>query len=822
MKISYKWLKDLMNFSLTAEETAAILTDCGLEVEGVETFETVRGGLRGLKIGEVLTCEPHPNSDHLHVTTVNVGDPEPLHIVCGAPNVAAGQKVVVATIGTVLYSGDESFTIKKSKLRGEPSEGMICAEDEIGLGTSHDGIMVLPEEAVPGTPAAEYFHVESDTIFEIGLTPNRCDAICHFGVARDLYAALSQRGIPCSTLVRRNAREVQPVSGVHSRIDIVIENTTDCPRYSGVLLEGINVKESPEWLQTKLKSVGVRPINNIVDITQFIMLEYGQPMHAFDADKIEGNKVIVKNLPEGTPFVTLDGNEVKLSAADLMICNEKEGMCIAGVYGGLHSGITANTTRLFLESAYFNPVSIRKTAKRHGLKTDASFRYERGCDPTITVYALKRAVELVMDLAGGYPVMDIVDRYPNIIAPCQITLYYDEVNQVAGKVIEKKTVTRILELLDMEVKPVGEDKVIVTVPQNKVDVTRPIDLIEEILRIYGYNNIEIPTTLNYDMSCLRQNDGAYQMQISISKYLADNGFYEVMNNSLTKAEYAEKFDFLDERETVKLLNPLSSELNAMRQTLLFSGLENVARNVNNKAADLRIFEFGKTYHFNPQTVVGDDVTIRYQEKEMMSMFVTGKLGEDDWSGKAAEADFFYLRNMIDNFLQKINFPMEKMTLVTDDEPRMFAQHVAYRVGELTPVRVGVLRKDILRAFDIKKSVYYAEIEVKTLNELIQGRAVSFQPINTFPAVRRDLALVVDKTVNYDTLEKIARKYASKLLKQVSLFDVYEGSRVGEGQKSYALNFVLQSADKTLTDEEINKVMNKLISAYEREIGAKLR
>ena len=771
MKISYKWLKDLMNFSLTAEETAAILTDCGLEVEGVETFETVRGGLRGLKIGEVLTCEPHPNSDHLHVTTVNVGDPEPLHIVCGAPNVAAGQKVVVATIGTVLYSGDESFTIKKSKLRGEPSEGMICAEDEIGLGTSHDGIMVLPEEAVPGTPAAEYFHVESDTIFEIGLTPNRCDAICHFGVARDLYAALSQRGIPCSTLVRRNAREVQPVSGVHSRIDIVIENTTDCPRYSGVLLEGINVKESPEWLQTKLKSVGVRPINNIVDITQFIMLEYGQPMHAFDADKIEGNKVIVKNLSEGTPFVTLDGNEVKLSAADLMICNEKEGMCIAGVYGGLHSGITANTTRLFLESAYFNPVSIRKTAKRHGLKTDASFRYERGCDPTITVYALKRAVELVMDLAGGYPVMDIVDRYPNIIAPCQITLYYDEVNQVAGKVIEKKTVTRILELLDMEVKPVGEDKVIVTVPQNKADVTRPIDLIEEILRIYGYNNIEIPTTLNYDMSCLRQNDGAYQMQISISKYLADNGFYEVMNNSLTKA--------------VKI-------------------------------------EFGKTYHFNPQTVVGDDVTIRYQEKEMMSMFVTGKLGEDDWSGKAAEADFFYLRNMIDNFLQKINFPMEKMTLVTDDEPRMFAQHVAYRVGELTPVRVGVLRKDILRAFDIKKPVYYAEIEVKTLNELIQGRAVSFQPINTFPAVRRDLALVVDKTVNYDTLEKIARKYASKLLKQVSLFDVYEGSGVGEGQKSYALNFVLQSADKTLTDEEINKVMNKLISAYEREIGAKLR
>ena len=821
MKISYKWLKELLKFNLTAEETAAYLTDCGLEVEGIEPFETVKGGLRGLKIGEVLTCEPHPNSDHLHVTTVNVGDPEPLHIVCGAPNVAAGQKVVVATIGTVLYNGEESFTIKKSKLRGELSEGMICAEDEIGLGTSHDGIMVLPEEAVPGTPAADYFKVDADTIFEIGLTPNRCDAICHFGVARDLYAALVQHGVPCSTLVRRNAREVQPVSGVHSRVDIVIENQKDCPRYSGVLIDDIKVQESPEWLQTKLKSVGVRPINNIVDITQYIMLELGQPMHAFDADKIEGNKVIVKNLPEGTPFVTLDGNEVKLSADDLMICNEKEGMCIAGVYGGLHSGITENTTRLFLESAYFNPVSIRKTAKRHGLKTDASFRYERGCDPSITVYALKRAVELVMELAGGYPVMNILDRYPNEIVPAQITLYYEDVNQVAGKMIDKQTITKILVLLDMEVKPAGDDKLIVTVPQNKADVTRPIDLIEEILRIYGYNNIEIPTTLTYDMSCLRQGDNAYQMQTTISKYLADNGFFEVMNNSLTKAEYAQRFDFLDERETVKLLNPLSSELNAMRQSLLFCGLENVSRNVNNKTADLRLFEFGKIYRLNPQSAVGDDVTIRYQEREMMSLFVTGKLGDDNWEGKSAEADFFYLRNMIDNFLQKVNFPMEKIQLVTDTEPKMFAQHVSYKVDDATPIHVGILRADILRYFDLKKPVYYAEIDVEAVNAL-RKTAVNYTPINPYPAVRRDLALVVDKDVTYDTLEKIGYKYASKLLKQVSLFDVFEGTALGEGKKSYALNFVLQSADRTLTDEEINKTMNKLVSAYEREVGAKLR
>jgi phenylalanyl-tRNA synthetase beta chain len=822
MKISYKWLKDLMKFNLTAEETSAYLTDCGLEVEGTETFETVRGGLRGLKIGEVLTCEAHPNSDHLHVTTVNVGEEEPLHIVCGAPNVAAGQKVVVATIGTVMYSGDESFTIKKSKLRGEPSEGMICAEDEIGLGSSHDGIMVLPEEAVPGTPAAEYFHVESDTIFEIGLTPNRCDAICHFGVARDLYASLMHHGIPCSALVRRNAREVQPVAGVHNRVDIIIENQKDCPRYSGVLLDGIKVQESPEWLQTKLRSVGVRPINNIVDITQFIMLELGQPMHAFDADKIEGNKVIVKNLPEGTPFVTLDGNEVKLSADDLMICNEKEGMCIAGVYGGLHSGITENTTRLFLESAYFNPVSIRKTAKRHGLKTDASFRYERGCDPSITVYALKRAVELVVELAGGYPVMDIVDRYPAEIEPVQITLYYDEVNRVAGKVIDKKTITNILMLLDMEVKSGGDDKIIVTVPLNKADVTRPIDLIEEILRIYGYNNIEIPSTLTYDMSCLRQNNSAYQMRMIISRYLADNGFFEVMNNSLTKAEYAVQYDFLDERETVKLLNPLSSELNAMRQTLLFSGLENVSRNVNNKMADLRLFEFGKIYRLNPQTVVGDDVTLRYQEHEMMSMFVTGKLGEDNWEGRSLAADFFYMRNMVDNFLQRINFPMEKIQLTSDSEPRMFVQHVSYKVGDQLPVHLGILRPDLLRQFDLKKPVYYAEIDVNMLDELRDKNPVSYQIINTFPAVRRDLALVVDQSVSYDTLEKIGYKYASKLLKKVSLFDVYEGAGVGEGKKSYALNFVLQSADKTLTDEEINKVMNKLIAAYEREAGAQLR
>ncbi len=822
MKISYKWLKDLLNFNLTADETAKYLTDCGLEVEGIEAFETIRGGLRGLKIGEVLTCENHPNSDHLHITTVNVGGEEPLHIVCGAPNVAAGQKVVVATIGTVLYNGDESFTIKKSKLRGEVSEGMICAEDEIGIGTSHDGIMVLPEEAVPGTDASEYFNVESDTIFEIGLTPNRCDAICHFGVARDLYATLVQHGIPCSTLVRRNAREIQPVAGVHARIDVIIENVEACPRYSGVLIENVNVKESPEWLQTKLKSVGIRPINNIVDITQFIMLEIGQPMHAFDADKIEGNKVIIKNLPEGTPFVTLDGNELKLDANDLMICNEKEGMCIAGVYGGLHSGITENTTRVFLESAYFNPVSIRKTAKRHGLHTDASFRYERGCDPTITVYALKRAIELVSELADGYPVMNIVDRYPVTIEPSTITLYYDEVNKKAGKEIDKQTITKILMLLDMEVKSVGDDKIVVTVPLCKADVTRPVDLIEEILRIYGYNNIEIPNTLSYDLSCMRKSDSAYQMTMAISKYLADNGFYEIMNNSLTKFEYAQHFDFIDETEAVKLLNPLSSELNVMRQTLLFSGLENVARNINNKIPDLKLFEFGKIYRLNNNTTDDDDVTVRYQEKEMMSLFVTGKNGSDNWQGKVEEADFFYLRNVIDNFLQRVNYPFNDSILSTEKGDRMFAQSISYNIDGNKILQIGVLKDNILKKFDIKKSIYYAEIDVKALFDVCNNRSVSYQTINPYPAVRRDLALVVNKDVDYDTLEKIGFKYGSKLLKQINLFDVYEGSGLGDNKKSYALNFVLQSPDKTLSEEDINKVMKKIITGYEREADAHLR
>lgn len=822
MKISYKWLKDLLTFDVSAEEVSHYLTNCGLEVEGVETADMVRGGLKGLVIGEVLTCEPHPNSDHLHVTTVNVGAGEPLHIVCGAANVAAGQKVVVATIGTVLYNGDESFTIKKSKLRGEPSEGMICAEDEIGIGNSHDGIMVLDENAVPGTPASEYFHLESDTVFEIGLTPNRCDAICHTGVARDLYAALMQDGRSCSPLILPNVPEVKPIAHVKLRVDVSVENTKDCPRYSGLLFDNVQVAPSPEWLQNKLRSVGVRPINNVVDITQFIMLELGQPMHAFDADKIKGNKVIVKNLPEGTSFVTLDGNEVKLSADDLMICNAEEGMCIAGVYGGLNSGVTDSTTRLFLESAYFNPVSIRKTAKRHGLKTDASFRYERGCDPDITVYALKRAAALVQELTGASIISELVDIYPYKIEPAQITLKYDQVNKVAGKNIDKQTISRILSMLGMEVQSSGDEQLLVRVPLSKADVTRPVDLIEEILRIYGYNNIEIPETLFYKMPTPQEDNQAYQCQMTISNYLADNGFYEVMNNSLTKAEYAERFDFIDSNHSVKLLNPLSNELSNMRQTLLFGVLENVSRNVNNKNSNLRLFEFGKTYHFNPETQVGDDVTLRYQERDEFVMLVTGKECEDSWNYKARDLDLFYLKNMAENVLLKVNFPVAQLQVSLEDSARMFADHISYCYGKDVVVTMGLVSPSVLKYFDLKKPVYYAEFNLEALARIADQQSVKYNTIAPYPSVKRDLALVVDKSVTYDTLEKIGLKYGSKLVKSISLFDVYEGDKVEEGKKSYALTFVLQHADKTLTDEEINKMMDKLVAAYEREAGAKLR
>ena len=822
MKISYSWLKEYIKFDVSPDEVAKYLTDCGLEVEGIETYEKIRGGLKGLVIGEVLTCEPHPDSDHLHITTVDVGGDTPLNVVCGAPNVAAGQKVVVATLGTVLYSGDESFTIKKSKIRGVQSEGMICAEDEIGLGTSHDGIMVLPKEAVVGTPAASYFKVENDAIFEIGITPNRSDAICHFGVARDLHAMLKINGVKCSSLVLPSAYEIKPnaLSNKSKRIEVSVRNKTACPRYTALCFDNVTVKESPEWLKERLKSIGVRPINNIVDITQYIMFEIGQPLHAFDADKITGDKVIVQNLPAGTPFITLDGNEVKLSDEDLMICNEKEGMCIAGVFGGLHSGITADTKRIFLESAYFNPTSVRKTSKRHNLKTDAAFRYERGCDPEITVYAIKRAANLIQELSGASVVSDIIDIYPTHIERPKIALRYDQINRIAGKEIDKEKVSEILALLGMEVQASGAEQILVTSPLNKVDVTRPIDLIEEILRIYGYNNIEIPASMTYDIG-LVTSDNHSSSQKKVSEYLTDNGFFEVMNNTLTKGSYAQKFDFIDENRTVALVNPLSNELNVLRQTLLFSGLEDIVRNINNKAQNLKLFEFGKTYN-----KIGDDkkadVTAQFAENDRIAMFVTGKNHDTVWNEAAKENDFFYLKNIFENLLVKLRFPIAKLSTEITNSDSRFAEALSYVVDGKCLATIGEVHPKVTRYFDIKQTVCFADVDAALLYDTMYKNQISFKPLPLYPAVKRDLALVVDSSVSYDTLEKIAYKYGSKLLKKVTLFDVYEGDKIGKGKKSYALNFVLQHSEKTLTDEAINKVMLKLIDAFAKEAGAQLR
>lgn len=819
MKISYNWLKQYIHFDLTPEITAKYLTSCGLEVEGIEEFETIKGGLKGFIIGEVLTCENHPDSDHLHVTTVNVGSESPLTIVCGASNIAQGQKVVVATIGAIVYFDQNSVTIKKSKIRGIVSEGMICAEDEIGIGSSHNGIMVLADNAKPGTSAASYFKVENDAIFEIGLTPNRSDAISHLGVARDLYAVLKVNNIPCSPIISPNVEDYIPTAKMNA-VDVVLEDKNGCPRYNGLTIQNVEVGESPEWLKNRLRSIGCRPINNVVDVTQYIMFEIGQPLHAFDADKIIGNKVIIKTLPEGTPFITLDGHEVKLSDEDLMICNAEKGMCIAGVYGGIESGVTSNTKNIFLESAYFNPLSVRKTSKRHNLKTDASFRFERGCDPEITKYAIIRAVNLIQELTGATKVSVITDIYPTEIERKKIILSFDEINKIAGKDIDRQLISNILLLLGMEVHANREEQLMVTIPLNKTDVTRPIDLIEEILRIYGYNNIEIPDSMTYQLS-IDNNVSNSDYQKTISQYLASNGFFEIMNNSLTKKIYSEAFDFIDENRTVAIMNPLSNELNVLRQSLLFSGLENIVRNINNKNPNLKLFEFGNCYHKNIDALKRDDVTKRFIENPVLSIFITGSSGNDNWYQPAKEMDFFFLKNYIHNLFLILNFPMQLLkTSVENSE--LFLENLCYTLGENEILKMGKIHPKISKYFDIKKPVYYAEFYLDMLYPFCNNSPVEYRQITFAPEVKRDLALVIDKDVSYEKLEFIAIKYGSKLLKSVHLFDVYEGDKIEAGKKSYALQFVLRHNEKTLTEEEINIVMNKLIAAFQKEVGARLR
>lgn len=820
MNISYNWLKEYVNFDLTPDEVAAALTSIGLETGGVEEVQTIKGGLEGLVIGEVLTCVEHPNSDHLHITTVNLGNGEPTQIVCGAPNVAAGQKVVVATLGTKLYDGDECFTIKKSKIRGVESIGMICAEDEIGIGTSHDGIIVLPEDAVPGTLAKDYYNVKSDYVLEVDITPNRADACSHYGVARDLYAYLIQNGK--QAVLTKPSVDAFAVENHDLDIKVTVENSEACPRYAGVTVKGVTVKESPEWLQNKLRIIGLRPINNVVDITNYIVHAFGQPLHCFDADKIKGGEVIVKTMPEGTPFVTLDGVERKLNERDLMICNKEDAMCIAGVFGGLDSGSTEATTDVFIESAYFHPTWVRKTARRHGLNTDASFRFERGIDPNITIYCLKLAAMMVKELAGGTISSEIKDI---CAAPAQdfiVELTYEKVHSLIGKVIPVETIKSIVASLEMKIMNETAEGLTLAVPPYRVDVQRDCDVIEDILRIYGYNNVEIPSTLKSSLTTKGDCDKSNKLQNLVAEQLVGCGFNEILNNSLTRAAYYDGMETYAAKNLVMLLNPLSADLNCMRQTLLFGGLESIAHNANRKNADLKFFEFGNCYHFDAEKKNPEKVLAPYSEDYHLSLWVTGKMVSNSWAHADENSSVYELKAYVENILKRLG--LELHTLVVgnlSDDIYSTALTVNTKGGKRLAT-FGVITRKLLKAFDIDNEVYYADLNWKELMKAIRSVKVSYKEISKFPAVKRDLALLLDKKVQFAEIEKIAYETEKKLLKEVSLFDVYEGKNLEAGKKSYAVSFLLQDESQTLNDKMIDKIMSKLVKNLEDKLGAKLR
>lgn len=820
MNISYNWLKEYVNFDLTPDEVAAALTSIGLETGDVEEVQSIKGGLEGLVIGEVLTCEPHPNSDHMHITTVNLGQGDPVQIVCGAANVAAGQKVVVATLGTKLYDGDECFTIKKSKLRGVESNGMICAEDEIGIGTSHEGIIVLPEDVVPGTLAKDYYNIKSDYVLEVDITPNRSDACSHYGVARDLYAWLIQNGRQAT--LKRPSVDAFKVDNHDMNIEIVVENTEACPRYAGVAIKNVTVKESPEWLQNKLRLIGVRPINNIVDITNYILHAYGQPMHCFDADKIKGGKIVVKTCPEGTKFVTLDEVERKLSDRDLMICNAEEPMCIAGVFGGLDSGTTETTKDVFLESAYFHPTWVRKTARRHGLSTDSSFRFERGIDPNGTIYALKEAALLVKELAGGEIASEIKDNYPAPIADFPVELSYEYTNALIGKVIPAETIKSIVTSLEMKITGETPEGLSLLVPAYRVDVQRPCDVVEDILRIYGYNNVEIPTSVKSSLSVKGDVDKSVKLQNLVSEQLVGCGFNEIMNNSLTAATYYEGLETYKPENLVQLMNPLSNDLNVMRATLLFGGLESIQHNANRKNADLKFFEFGNCYHFNAEKKNPEKVLAAYSEELHLGLWITGKRVSNSWAHPDENTSVYELKAYVLNIFRRlgVNFGGLVFGNLTDDIYSV-AISVHTRGGKLLAT-FGVLHKKIQKAFDIDNEVYYADLNWKELMKAIKNNTVAYKEISKFPAVKRDLALLIDKKVQFAEIEKIAYETDKKLLRSVELFDVYEGKNLEAGKKSYAVSFMLQDENATLNDKQIDKVMQKLIANLQNKLDAKLR
>ena len=815
MKISYNWLKTYLKTDLSPDQMSDILTNIGLEVEGMEPFQSVRGGLEGVVIGEVLSCSRHPNADKLTITQVNLGNDEPVQIICGAPNVEPGQKVPVATVGTTLYLSDEGIRISKTRIRGEISHGMICAEDELGLGSSHEGIMVLDPGAVPGTPASEYFNVENDTIFEIGLTPNRIDAASHLGVARDLAAFLGQKE---KTVVEKPSVEGFVIESNDLTIPVEILEPAGCRRYSGLTMKGITVRESPAWLQTRLRSIGLTPINNIVDITNFVLHECGQPLHAFDATAIEGNRVVVRTLPEGTPFVTLDEQERSLLATDLMICNENEGMCIAGVFGGIESGVTEKTTGIFLESACFDPVYIRKTARHHQLSTDASFRFERGSDPNLTVWALKRAALLIREIAGGSVTSEVVDVYPEPVEDFMVELSFAHLDRLVGNPIEPSVIQSILESLEIRVEKKSDRGMTLRVPPYRVDVQREADVIEEILRIYGFNRVETDGGLRSTLSYTQKPDKEQIINIT-SDLLTANGFYEIKSNSLTKSSYYDREEAFDP-SAVRLHNPLSQDLALMRKNLLYGGLEAVAYNINRKHSDLMLYEFGNCYFLEPGQGAGG-LLDPFDEQLHMGIFLSGKSRPGNWIQNSENASFFILKHYVESVLVRIGIDPGHLETRSGDNPD-YSDYQVYFSGEDPLVEFGVVTPALLSKFDIKQPVFAAEFRWDRVLDILKGRKILYRPLPRFQVVTRDFSLMLEKSVTFNALRELAFSTEKKILRDVTLFDVYEGDKIEKGKKSYALTFTLLDEDKTLTDKQIDKVMLSLARAFEREFKAVIR
>lgn len=820
MNISYKWLKEYVDFSLTPQQVADALTSEGLEVDSLEEVPAIRGGLKGIVVGEVLECDPHPDSDHMHVCSVNLGEKEPVQIVCGASNIAKGQKVMVATIGCVLYDGDKEFKIKKSRLRGIDSYGMICAEDEIGVGKDHNGIIVLPQDTKPGTPAAEYYNLESDYVIEIDITPNRADACSHYGVARDLYAWLVRNGY--ETSIHRPSVDDFKIDNEDLNINIEVENSEACPRYCAITVKDCEVKESPEWLKTKLETIGLRSINNIVDITNYIMMAYGQPLHCFDADMIKGNKVVVRTMPEGTPFITLDGVEHKLSEKDLAICNAEEPMCIAGVFGGKGSGTYDTTKDVLFESAYFNPTWIRKSARRHGLSTDASFRFERGIDPNGQIYALKQAAMLAKELAGGKISMSIKDVRKEEAKDFIVDLDYEYAFNLMGKVIDKNIIKEIVTSLEMKILEDSDNGLKLAVPPYRVDVTRPCDVVEDILRIYGYNNVEIPTSINSTLTIEGEENRSHKLRDLVSEQLVGYGFNEVMNNSLTKTSYYETLENLSLNKAVKIMNPLSSDLGVMRQTLLFGGLENIKRNLNRKIEDLRFFEFGNCYHYDASKLSDNHMTA-YSEELHLGMWLAGKREHNSWIKENEKTSIYELKAHVENVFRRLGVQAQALNISENAESDLMSVTLKYTAHNGKDIAVlGIVKHGILQKLDISGDVFFADINWTNLMKLTRKNKVVYSKLSKFPPVSRDLALLVKSDVKFADIERIARSTEKKLLKSVELFDVYEGKNIGEGMKSYAVNFILEDSEKTLTDERTDKVMKNIMNNLAREIGAQQR